>query len=85
MSAEQERGEPLREHAEESLREHAEAMEHWGENPNRDPKAHERSEELAARAGLPSEADRRDRWAGVQDEAGPDDASAGDEAASGAR
>ncbi len=60
MSAEQERSE--------SLREHTEAMEHWGETP-RPAGAHERSEELAARAAAPSEADRRDRWAGVQDEA----------------
>ena len=63
-SAENERGE--------SLREHTEAMERWGETP-RDPNAHERSEELAARAALPSEAERRDTWAGVQDEAASND------------
>jgi len=72
MSAEQERGE--------SLREHTEAMEHWGENP-RPAGAHERSEELAARAALPSEAERRDRWAGVQDEADPADPPPGEQSA----
>ena len=69
MSAEQERSE--------SLREHTEAMEHWGEN-ERPAGAHERSEELAARAAAPSEADRRDRWAGVQDEADAGSPSSGD-------
>ena len=73
MSAEKERGE--------SLREHTAAMERWGETP-RDPSAHERSEELAARAALPSEAERRDKWAGVQDEAEEADAPSGKQAAS---
>ena len=71
MSAEQERSE--------SLREHTEMMERWGENPQ-DPRAHERSEELAAQAALPSEADRRDRWAGGQDEADAADSPSGDQA-----
>ncbi len=69
MSNEQERGE--------SPREHTEAMEHWGETP-RPEGAQERSEELAARAGLPSEADRRDRWVGVQDEADAGEPSTGE-------
>ena len=71
MSAENERND--------SLREHTEAMEHWGESP-RDPKAHERSEELAARAALPSEAERRDKWVGVQDEADPTSSPSGEQA-----
>ncbi len=69
MSTEQERSD--------SLREHTEAMETWGETP-RPAGAHERSEELAAQAAAPSEADRRDRWAGVQDEADADGPSSGD-------
>ena len=71
MSAEQERSE--------SLREHTEAMERWGENP-RPEGAHERSEELAARAALPSEAERRDRWGGAQDEVDEADSSGGESA-----
>ena len=76
MSAEQERSE--------SLREHTEMMERWGENPQ-DPRAHERSEDLAAQAALPSEADRRDRWAGVQDEADPASSESGEQGDSSSR
>ena len=46
---------------EESLREHSEMLEHWGEKPRSDPKADEHSDQLAEKAGLPGEADRRDR------------------------